>query len=307
MNDDLASISYILRNDPESLSSEATKREIKKFVKKRIDLDNEEVKKKISALDKLLDEINIKIFDLIDSSNVSNKEVKNIKKDLENINFSKDSFESIQLKLVHIATSLETETKGLSDKMQRNQDTIKRLHSKVKNLETALVTAKKEGKEDFLTHTATKRALDQELRRANEAYERYKTDFSVSFVDIDHFKVVNDTYGHEAGDVILSTIGKILRKYARQADFVARYGGEEFLIILPSIDIKQAFYFSDKIRTIIESFKFMYKGERINITISAGISQRSKQKTVKETVEAADKMLYKAKESGRNKVFPSFS
>jgi len=307
MNDDLASISYVLRNDPEALASEATQRDIKRFVKKRIDLDNEEVKNKISSLDKLLDEINKKIFDLIDSSNVSNKEVKNIKRDLETINFSKDSFESIQLKLVHIATSLEAETKGLSDKMQKNQDTIKKLHLKVKNLETALVTAKKEGKEDFLTHAATKRALDQELRRANEAYERYKTDFSLSFIDIDHFKMVNDTYGHEAGDVILSTIGKILRKYARKADFVARYGGEEFLIILPSIDIKQAFYFSDKIRAIIESFKFMYKGERINITVSAGVSQRSKQKSAKETVEDADKMLYKAKESGRNKVFPSFS
>lgn len=307
MNDDLASISYILRNDPESLATEATQREIKKFVKKRIDLDKEEVKSKISTLDKLLDEINKKIFDLIDSSNVSNKEVKDIKRDLQSINFSKDSFESIQVKLVHIATSLETETKGLSDKMQKNQDTIKRLHSKVKNLETALVSAKKEGKEDFLTHVATKRALDQELRRANEAFERYKTDFCVSFIDIDHFKVVNDTYGHEAGDVILSTIGKILRKYARQADFVARYGGEEFLIILPSIDIKQAFYFSDKIRTIIESFKFMYKGERINITVSAGVSQRSKQKSVKEIIEASDKMLYKAKELGRNRVMPKIS
>ncbi|MCF6174018.1 MAG: diguanylate cyclase [Campylobacteraceae bacterium] len=307
MNDDLASISYMLRSDPESLATEATKREIKRFIKKRIELDKDEVQSKISSLDKLLDEINKKIFDLIDSSNISNKEVRNIKQDLASINFSKDSFESVHLKLIHIATSLETETKGLSDKMQKNQDTIKKLHSKVKNLETALIAAKKEGKEDFLTHVATKRALEKELRRAEDAYDRYKTDYSLSFIDIDHFKVVNDTYGHEAGDVILSTIGKILRKYVRQADFVARYGGEEFLIILPSIDIKQAYYFSDKIRTIIESFKFMYKNERINITVSCGVSQRSKQISSKDTVEAADKMLYKAKEAGRNKVLPNFA
>ncbi len=307
MNDDLAAISYIIRSDPESISTEATQKEIRKFIQKRIDLDKEEVQNKISSLDKLLDEINKKIFDLIDSSNVSNKEVRNIKEDLANINFSKDSFESVHLKLVHIATSLETETKGLSEKMQKNQQTIKRLHSKVKSLESALVVAKKEGKEDFLTHAATKRALDQELKRAEDSYSRYKTDYSLSFIDIDHFKVVNDTYGHEAGDVILSTIGKILKKYARRADFVARYGGEEFLIILPSIDIEQAYYFSDKIRTIIESFKFIYKNERINITVSCGVAQRSKQKSSKETVEIADKMLYKAKEAGRNQVLPSFA
>ena len=108
-------------------------------------------------------------------------------------------------------------------------------------------------------------------------------------------------------DVILSSIGKILKKYVRQTDFVGRYGGEEFLIILPSIDAKQAFYFSNKIRGIIESYKFMYKGERIRITVSCGLSQRSEHKSVKDTVEAADRMLYKAKESGRNRVMPDFS
>ena len=307
INDDLASISDKLRNDPSSIGTKAIQSEIKHFIKKRMDLDKEEVKNKISALNKLLDEINERIFTLIDSSEISNKQAGTIKKDLQSINFSKDSFESVRTKLVHIATSLEIETKSFGDKMRKNQNTIETLHSRVKNLERALLVAKKEVKEDFLTHAATKRALEQELNKAEEAYDRYKTDFSLCFLDIDHFKMVNDTYGHEAGDVILSNIGKILKKYVRQTDFVGRYGGEEFLIILPSIDMKQAFYFSDKIRSIIESYKFMYKGERIRITVSCGLSQRSKQKSVKSTVEAADKMLYEAKESGRNRVIPDFS
>ena len=307
MNDDLASISYKLRNDPASLGTKAIQNEIKHFIKKRIDIDNEEIKNKISALDKLLDEINKRIFALIDSSEISNKQVSSIKKDLQGINFSKDSFESVRTKLVHIATSLETETKSLSEKMKKNQTTIKTLHGRVRSLEKALIVAKKEVKEDFLTHAATKRALEQELNKVDEAYKRYKTDYSLCFLDIDHFKMVNDTYGHEAGDVILANIGRILKKYIRQTDFVGRYGGEEFLIILPSVDIKQAFYFSNKIRGIIESYKFMYKNERIRITVSCGLSQRSKQKSAKDTVEAADKMLYKAKESGRNRVLPDFS
>jgi diguanylate cyclase (GGDEF)-like protein len=306
MNDDLATISYELRNSPESLASSAMKDEIKLFIKKRIELDKEEVKNKISTLDKILDDINKRIFELIDSSDISSRQVQGIKKDLTDINLSKDSFESIQEKLIHIATSLESETKGLSLKMSENQKTITKLHTRVKKLENALVVAKQESKEDFLTNVATKRALDKELKRVEDAYTRYKIDYTLCFIDIDHFKVVNDTYGHEAGDVILSTLGKILRKYVRQADFVGRYGGEEFLVLLPGIDLAQGVNFADKIRKIIESYKFIYKGERIDVKISCGVSQRGNSTSSKDAVTNADKMLYKAKEAGRNQVMPKF-
>jgi len=304
MNDDLASISYELRNSPEALASSAMKDEIKHFIKKRIELDKEEVKNKISTLDKILDDINKKIFELIDSSDISSKQVRGIKQDLTDINLSKDSFESIHEKLMHIATSLESETQGLSQKMVENQKTITKLHTRVKKLENALIVAKQESKEDFLTNVATKRALSKELKRVEEAYIRYKIGYALCFIDIDHFKVVNDTYGHDAGDVILSTLGKILRKYVRQADFVGRYGGEEFLVLLPGIDIEQAAYFADKIRKIIENYKFIYKGERIDVKISCGVSQRQDTTSSNDAVLNADKMLYKAKEAGRNQVMP---
>lgn len=304
MNDDLATISYELRNSPESLGSSAMKDEIKKFIKKRIELDKEEVKSKISTLDKILDDINQRIFELIDSTDMSSKQVQGIKKDLNDINLAKDSFASIHEKLILIATSLETETHGLSLKMNENQKTINKLHTRVKKLENALIVAKQESKEDFLTNVATKRALAKELKRVEDAYTRYKIDYSLCFIDIDNFKVVNDTYGHEAGDVILSTLGKILRKYVRQADFVGRYGGEEFLAILPGIDLSQGTNFADKIRKIIESYKFIYKGERINVKISCGVSQRGNHTSSNEAVSNADKMLYKAKEAGRNQVMP---
>ena len=305
MNDDLATISYELRNSPEVLGSTAIQNDIKQFIKKRIELDKKEVQEKISTLDKLLDEINQKILQLINSSELSSKEVQGIKKDLQSINFSKDSFESVHAKLLHIASSLESETTALRQKMLTNQQTIHKLHARIKGLETALVEAKHEAKQDFLTHVATKRALTTELDRAEEAYVRYKIDYCICFLDLDHFKVINDTYGHEAGDVILSTIGKILRKYTRQADFVGRYGGEEFVVILPGIDLDQAVVFADKIRKIIENFKFIYKKERIGVQASCGVSERKAHRTKEEAIEAADKMLYLAKQSGRNQVKPS--
>lgn len=307
MNDDLATISYELRNSPEALASSAMQKEIKNFIKKRIHLDQEEVKNKISSLDKLLDEINKKIFQLIDNSNISNEQVKGIKKDLIGINFSKDSFESIHAKLINIASSLEAETKSLSEKMNENQTTISKLHNRVKKLETALIAARQESKEDYLTNVATKRALANELQRVEEAYKRYKIDYTLCFLDIDHFKKINDTYGHDAGDIILSSVGIILRKYIRQADFVGRYGGEEFLVILPGIDLDGGIHFAEKIRSIIEHYKFMYKNERIAVTVSCGIAQREKTSSADNCLENADKMLYEAKEAGRNQVMPQIS
>lgn len=304
MNDELANIGHELRASPEALGTPAFQQEIKQLISKRITLDKEEVKKKVAALDKILDEINKKIVDLIQSSNLSHQQVKTIRADLQKIDFSQDGFESVHSKLLHIASSLENETRSLSEKMMSNQETITKLQSRITKLESALLVAKQEVKEDYLTHVATRRALSNELERVEDAFMRYKVDYTLCFIDIDHFKNVNDNYGHEAGDVILSTVGKILRKYIRQVDFAGRYGGEEFLVILPSTDLAQAIHFAEKIRNVIEQFKFLYKSERINVTISCGVAQRSQYASKEEVLNAADTLLYKAKECGRNQVMP---
>jgi len=306
MNDDLATISDELRNSPESLSSQSMQKEIKQFIKKRIQLDKKEVNSKITTLDELLNEINKKIFNLINISEISEAQAKDIKKDLINLNLKEDSFESVQEKLLHISTSLESYTKSLDEKIVENKKNIKILHSRVKRLENALVVAKKESKEDFLTHVATKRALNNEMIRVEGAYKRYKIDYTLCFLDIDHFKMINDTYGHDAGDVILSTLGKILKRYTREVDFVGRYGGEEFLIILPNTDLAHGVLFAEKIRKIIENYKFEYKNERIDVKISCGVAQRSHCSSEKDTVTNADIMLYKAKQNGRSQVMPKF-
>ncbi len=304
MNDELANMSHTLKSSPEALGTPALLKEIKQLISKRITLDKEEVQKKVATLDKILDEINKRIVDLIKNSNFSHEQVKTIRADLQKIDFSQDGFETVHTKLLKIASSLENETKSLSEKMMSNQETITKLQSRISKLESALIVAKQEVKEDYLTHVATKRALVSELARVEEAFSRYKVDYTLCFIDIDHFKTVNDTYGHEAGDVILSTVGKILRKYIRQVDFAGRYGGEEFLIILPSTELAHALHVADKIRSIIEQFKFLYKNERINVTVSCGVAQRSQYTSSEETLNSADSLLYKAKEAGRNQVMP---
>ncbi len=304
MNDELANLSQELRLKPDLLSSIAMQDDIKKLIQKRVELDKKEVENQILSLNDLLDAINQKIVNLLDTSEYHTKEVMNIKTDLQSFDVKKDSFEVIQARLLKIANSLETESTSLSEQMRSDKKTIEALKSKINKLEGALVEAKKESKEDFLTQVATKRALTNRLESIEDGFNRYGNDYSICFFDLDKFKGINDTYGHEAGDVILATLGKILNKYARRVDFIGRYGGEEFLTILPSINEEQAVIYSNKIRRIIENFKFIYKKERISVSISGGVAQRGKCKSLKHLLQVADRRLYDAKENGRNQIQP---
>lgn len=302
MDDALATITYELRNSPEILSSRAMQDDIRSLIKKRIYLDKEELKHKAQTLDKLLEDVSYKIIGLIDRSNLSTQEIRKIKTELSQMNYSKDSFEAIRTKLIKIASSLEVESDSLAVKMKKDSTTIDKLYKRVNKLESALSKAKLETKKDFLTDLLSKRALHDELKRVEKSYERYGINYSICFFDLDDFKMVNDTYGHEAGDVILSNFGKLLKKFTRDVDIAGRYGGEEFIVILPNTDLKGAEAFGNKIREAIQTTHFLYKNEMIEATVSAGVVERRTSQNQKEMIEISDKRLYKAKDLGKNRV-----
>lgn len=154
---------------------------------------------------------------------------------------------------------------------------------------------------DELTGLLNRRALDSELNRELERSFRYGSIFSVAIIDIDHFKSINDTYGHIVGDKVLASLAKILRSRSRKVDIVARYGGEEFCIVYPDTSAEQAFEAVEKARETVANHKFMLKGNRIPVTFSAGVTQAATDDTVEELLSRADKALYIAKESGRNR------
>lgn len=304
MDDDLATLSYELRNSPTLLQTPEVQEEIKLFIKRRVAQDKNEVKERIAALDNLLGNVSSKIVTLIDTSTLSKEKVKNIKDELIALDYSKHSFETMQDKLVTIAKSLEVETQTLQTVMKKDDDVVKALQKKVQKLELALSKAKKETRKDFLTSLISKRGLDEDLNRVDKSYARYDIGYSLCFFDLDKFKMINDTFGHEAGDVILKHTGEIMNKVKRDVDIIGRYGGEEFLAVLPNTPLKGAIIFANKIRTEIENYAFLYKGERIAVTISGGVVERKDYSDQKETLEAADKQLYKAKEEGRNRICP---
>ncbi len=154
---------------------------------------------------------------------------------------------------------------------------------------------------DELTGLLNRRALDAELNREIERSFRYGSIFSVTIIDIDHFKSINDTYGHIVGDKVLASLAKILRSKSRKVDIVARYGGEEFCIVYPDTSAENAFEAVEKARETVANHKFMLKGTRIPVTFSAGVTQAAPDDTVEELLSRADKALYIAKESGRNR------
>ena len=162
--------------------------------------------------------------------------------------------------------------------------------------------SKQESKEDFLTKLYNKRALDEFINVKEAEFVRYKRNYSIIIFDIDYFKKVNDTFGHDAGDAVLMAFASILKKEARTVDVVGRFGGEEFMAILSETDTKGGAVFAEKVRKHVEKARFMYKGKRIEVTVSSGVSERKNQVSLDKVVKSADDRLYKAKENGRNQV-----
>ena len=142
--------------------------------------------------------------------------------------------------------------------------------------------------------------LEREFRRADRSHEP----LACLMIDIDHFKTVNDTYGHRFGDFILSGIANLLRSNLRQSDIVGRYGGEEFMVILPGTDVPAASALAEKLRSIIEDFRFADAQHAASITASFGVASNTDQNvfTPEHLLQLSDRALYFAKESGRNRV-----
>ena len=159
---------------------------------------------------------------------------------------------------------------------------------------------------DFLTKVYSKKAVYLALTKELKKSERHNYKTSVAMIDIDFFKKYNDSNGHIAGDELLKKFSKILRDNVREYDIVGRFGGEEFLIVFPETKVKEAFIVCERIRKKVEETKF-HGQKRMpfkKITISIGISETNGKGKINANslIRKADKFLYKAKESGRNKV-----
>lgn len=161
---------------------------------------------------------------------------------------------------------------------------------------------------DALTGINNRRFFDQRLAEEISRCKRIQKPISCLFVDVDHFKQFNDTFGHASGDMVLKQIASIIRNVLRKSDIVGRYGGEEFAILLPETDHQNAVKIAERIRTSIQKYRYEFEQHQLQVTVSIGIADFQKfadeNKTLAEIgeslISAADSALYKAKQAGRN-------
>ena len=161
---------------------------------------------------------------------------------------------------------------------------------------------KKLAETDQLTGALNRRGLARWGEYEFERARRFDRDLSVLFFDLDHFKKINDTYGHDTGDLILKEMSQRCQKVIRNVDLLTRYGGEEFLVILPETDQPAAFRIAERIRKTLSSKPYLVNGQKIVMTVSVGVKTLSGEiDTLEELINHADRAMYRAKQTGRNR------
>ena len=175
---------------------------------------------------------------------------------------------------------------------------FKNIFFQMKNLET---TAIDYASKDALTNLYNRKYLTT-LQQKHKFLLQENQNFVIGFLDIDYFKKINDTYGHDAGDVVLKEFASLLKSLSRTDDIVCRYGGEEFLIIVYNITLEQAIKKFNKIRLTIKNKHIIFNDNSINITVSIGLCVGKKDDLIETIISNADKALYKAKANGRDRL-----
>lgn len=156
---------------------------------------------------------------------------------------------------------------------------------------------------DGLTGLYNRRQFEIGLEQEHNRSKRHPSDFSLAILDIDFFKKVNDNFGHQYGDYVLRTVADLMKSAFRKTDLLYRYGGEELIMIMPETNIEGAIIPVQRLRRMVEDYDFEYNGVKTKVTVSIGLTMNYQElNTPAEILKSADEALYKAKESGRNRV-----
>ncbi len=188
---------------------------------------------------------------------------------------------------------------GSNNALRQELDTA---HETLKAQRHEVETLREAVRIDCLTGLPNRAHLNEKLLESCAQLRRYGEPFCLVMIDVDHFKPVNDTYGHLAGDRLLKGLAKKFKAGLRGTDFVARYGGEEFAAILPRTTLAAAEQVAGTLREAVEFTNFALDGQTVRITISLGVAEADAQDTPRSLVAKADAGLYAAKNAGRNRV-----
>lgn len=235
--------------------------------------------------------------------------------EVQGIENSVNSAGSLDDLKVQLSQNMEALSRHISARkaadMVRNQQTeihiqelqaqLAQMKQETEQLREKMHKARQQALHDALTGLPNRLAYNERMAQEYSRWQRFGKPLTVVLWDIDRFKRINDTYGHAAGDKALALIARILGRKLRETDFFARYGGEEFIMLMPGTDSSNALKVADKIRQTVEKSGFRSGGEKLVITVSAGISELRPDDHPDDAVERADQCLYRAKNEGRNR------
>lgn len=178
---------------------------------------------------------------------------------------------------------------------------IVELETEAKRLHNQLQDQQRLSTIDSLTNIPNRLAYEKRVEEELHRWHRFSQPTCIAVWDVDHFKRINDTYGHRAGDRVLRAVAECFADRIRSTDFVARYGGEEFVMILPGTQLDDATQFSNRMRAAIAEIGFHFRGTPVSITVSSGVTAFRTEDSVGAAFDRADKAMYRAKEAGRNR------
>ncbi|MFQ3248829.1 MAG: diguanylate cyclase [Glaciecola sp.] len=213
---------------------------------------------------------------------------------------AKQHLEKMQASLKASAIAEQKEQSASIEILKKMQERVVALESEALAYKEKLFTQRTAALTDQLTKLPNRMAYEEKVQVEVKQSKQTGTPLCIGILDIDHFKKINDTYGHSVGDKTLQVIAKHIRQYLPKEDFVARWGGEEFILLLPKTTIEEAFEKVEVIRKKISGLPFKFKGQRVTVTLSSGLSSISQSTNLEAAFEQADTRLYKAKDSGRN-------
>lgn len=236
------------------------------------------------------------LVDVAGKTSLSNRE---LEKHIDQLSLSQTSRDILSAvsSIIHETRHFITESKQLESELINSSKDLKTLKDELAN-------ARIEATTDALTGLHNRRGFDEFLKRLLNDRRRSGQGFSMVMADMDHFKDINDNYGHLIGDKVLKAFATLLNSNTRDTDFVARFGGEEFVLVLPDTSMDNAFFVAENIRKAVEKLRVKQAktGDVIgSITASFGVASHRFEETGLELIDRCDKALYKAKNSGRNK------
>jgi len=215
---------------------------------------------------------------------------------IERITHLSDGFQSM-------AREREQDISARFDRELRRLERIVRISDHYQDVMRDLNTALKEASSrDALTSLLNRRALMEGLKEETERARRHGRSYVLAMLDVDHFKQINDCYGHDAGDRTLLALADLLRQRMRQYDWCGRWGGDEFLLLLPEADIVGAVSMLERIVQHVHALRIPAGTEQLAFTVSVGLAQYMPGEKHSETLARADQALYQAKQDGRDRV-----